>query len=223
MAVPFTDPPNPINHIETGINNFFDHIITRVNGRRMALIAIAEDKRNAKIERLRWRIEGREQLEATKGEIERHMKGNILKETQEIILREVERKLEEVRKPLPERCVLFRGEYGHVEQLIAALGEIREEEVPGEIREGEIPAVPRYEAMRPIVAAGKRGRAPGELWSPHAVAIDSITNYIYVTEGTMLSEFPRISIFSEGGMFISVYTLKEMKCPHSIAIHKGNM
>ena len=64
------------------------------------------------------------------------MKENILRETQEKLLRKVPRKLEEVRTPLSATRILFRGEHGHMEQLIAALGEIREEEVS---------AVPRYE------------------------------------------------------------------------------
>ena len=213
MAARFPDPTLPVDTIETQINKFCDRIITCVNARRMTLLATVQETRNAEMERLRRRIEGRQQLEATKAEIERLMKENILQETQQLILREVERKLEEVSTPLPETRVVFRGEYGHLEQLIAALGEIREQEVP---------AVPRYEAMRPILAVGKKGKAPGELYYPYAVAIDRNTNNIYVTEGNIFSN-PRISIFSDGGEFLSSYTHEHMKRPRGIAIHTDNM
>ena len=126
----------------------------------------------------------------------------------------MERKLEEVSIPLPETRVVFRGEYGHLEQLIAALGEIREQEVP---------AVPRYEAMRPILAVGKTGKAPGELCCPRAVAIGRNTNNIYVTEADMFSNFSRISIFSDGGEYLNSYTHEHMKFPRGIAIHTDNM
>ena len=88
----------------------------------MTLLATVEETRNTEIERLRRRVEGCQQLEATKGEIERLMKENILQETQQLLLREVERKLKGVSTPLPETRLVFRREYGHLEQLIAALG-----------------------------------------------------------------------------------------------------
>ena len=77
--------------------------------------------------------------------------------------------------------------------------------------------------MRPILAVGKEGKAPGELWYPKAVAIDRNTNNIYVTEGNMFSNFPRISIFSDGGEFLNSYTHEHMKCPRGIVIHTDNM
>ena len=203
--------PNPI---EDRINSFFDRVIMCVNARRIALLATLVETRNAETERLRRRIEAEQQLLATKGEIERLMKENFLQETQELILREVERKLEEVRTPLSETRVVFRGEYGPLEQMMATLGEVREEEV--------LP-VPQYEAMRPIVAVGKKGKAPGELWYPNTVAIDSNTNRIYVTEGDIFTNFPRISIFSDGGEFLNCFTHEHMKNPRGIAIHRNNI
>ena len=214
MASRFPDLQSPIDPIEDRINYFCDRIIMCVNARRVTLLATAREMKNAKIERQRRRVEGRQQLEATQEEIERNMRENILRETQEILLREVERKLEEVRIPLQETRVVFRGDYEHMEQQIAALGEIREE---------EIPAVPRYETMRPIVAVGKRGKAPGKLWTPQAVAIDSNTNNIYVTEGDKLSDLSRISIFSEGGKFLKSYTHEQIRIPYGIAIHRNNL
>ena len=130
MVARFPDPPRTIDPIEDQIHYFFDRIIMCVNARRINILETAAKIRIAKIERLRRRIEERQQLKATKGEIERLLKENSLQETQELILREVERKMEEVRASLPETRTVFRGELGHLEQLIAALGEIWEEEVP---------------------------------------------------------------------------------------------
>ena len=136
---------------------------------------------------------------------------NELRETQERILAEIEQKLAEVRVPQPETHVVFRGNCGHLEQLIAGVGELVEEEVP---------VVPRYEDMRPIVAVGKEGRAPGELWYPNGVAIDENTDLIYVAEGLGSH---RVSIFSETGAFINTFSHEGMRWPHGIAIHRDNL
>ena len=135
---------------------------------------------------------------------------NELRGTQERILAEIEQKLAEVRVPQPETHVVFRGNCGHLEQLIAGVGELVEEAVP---------VVPRYEDMRPIVAVGKRGPAPGELWHPHGVAIDGNTDLIYVAE----SGSHRVSIFSETGAFIDTFSHEGMRVPHGIAIHRDNL
>ena len=121
MAVRFPNPPLPIDPIEIEINSFFDRVIMCVNARRMTLLVTAVETRNARTESLRRRAEGQQQLLATKGEIERLMKDNILQETQKLLLREVERKLEEVRTPLPETRVVFGGKCGPLEQLMATL------------------------------------------------------------------------------------------------------
>ena len=135
---------------------------------------------------------------------------NELRETQERILAEIEQKLAEVRVPQPETHVVFRGNCGHLEQLIAGVGELAEEEVS---------VVPRYEDMRLIVAVGKRGPAPGELWDPNGVAIDENTDLIYVAE----SGSHRVSIFSETGAFIDTFLHEDMIAPHGIAIHRDNL
>ena len=58
---------------------------------------------------------------------------------------------------------MFRIESVPLEQLITDLGEVLEEEVL---------LVPNYLTMRPVVAVGKIGTAPGELYCPNAVAVD---------------------------------------------------
>ena len=136
---------------------------------------------------------------------------NQLRETQERILAEIEQKLAEVRVPQPETHVVFRRNCGHLEQLIAGVGELVEEAVS---------VVPRYEDMRPIVAVGERGQAPGELWDPQGVAIDENTNLIYVTERFGSHG---VSIFSETGAFINTFSHEDMIAPWGIAIHRDNL
>ena len=136
---------------------------------------------------------------------------NELRETQERILAELEQKLAEVRVPQPETHVVFRGNCGHLEQLIAGVGELVEEEVT---------VVPRYEDMRPIIAVGEEGQAPGELWFPQGVAIDENTNMIYVAEWFGSH---RVSIFSETGAFIDTFSHEDMRAPWGIAIHRDNL
>ena len=84
--------------------------------------------------------------------------------------------------------------------------------------EEEVSVIPRYENFRKLVA-GKKGRNPGELSSPRGVAIDKNSNHIYVAES-----YPaRVSIFSESGEFLNVFTHEHMKCPFGIAIHRNNV
>ena len=142
------------------------------------------------------------------------MKENLLRETQERILAEVEQKLLEVRVPLPQTRLVFRSQSGPLEELVAGLGEVLEEHVP------IVPIVPQYKDMRPVVAVGKRGIAPGELCYPNGIAIETNSNQIYIAEGgTVSSSFARISIWSEGGEYLNSFTHQELMCPRGIAIH----
>ena len=43
------------------------------------------------------------------------------------------------------------------------------------------------------------GKVPGELYNPQGVAIHPSTNYIYIAEGGISSDFARISIFFRFG------------------------
>ena len=69
----------------------------------------------------------------------------------------------------------------------------------------------------------KSGKGLGELWHPNGVAIDSDTNQIYIAEGAHYHDFPRVSIFTETGVFLKAFSHKNMKCAYGIAIHKGNV
>ena len=192
MAVRFPEPIHLVDPVELEINQLFDHLIVCLNQRRVALLATYRDTRTQIAARPIARARKEEELIGLKTETEARLQMNELRELQERLLIEIDQKLAEVRVPQPETRAVFRGNCGHLEQVIACVGEVVEEEVP---------VVPRYEAMRPIVAVGRQGKAPGELWYPNTVAIDRNSNHIYVAEGEILDNFARISIFSDGGEF----------------------
>ena len=78
-----------------------------------------------------------------------------------------------------------------------------------------------------LFACVKKGQAPGELWCPRGVALDSNSNQIYVSEGNYISfgegNIARVSIFSEMGEFVNMFSHPDMKYPYSIAVHRDNM
>ena len=211
MAVRFPDPIHPLDPVELEINQLFNHLIMCLQQRRVALLTTYRDTRDQIAARPIERARKEEELNALKAHTEQSLQMNELRELQERLLVEIEQKLAEVRVPQPETRVVFRGNCGHLEQVIAGVGEVVEEEVP---------VVPRYEEMRLIVAVGKKGQAPGELWGPYGVAIDENTNLIYVAEGLGSC---RVSIFSETGEFLDTFTNQDMRWPHGIAIHRDNL
>ena len=79
-----------------------------------------------------------------------------------------------------------------------------------------------------LIACVKHGQAPGELRYPNSVAIDSNNNQIYVAEGYYSREgysgnIARVSIFSETGEFIGMFSHPHMKSPYGLAIHRDNV
>ena len=211
MAVRFPEPIHPVDPVELEIHQLFDHLIVCLNQRRVALLTTYRDTRAQIAARRIARARKEEELIGLKTETEARLQMNELRETQERILAEIEQTLAEVRVPQPETRAVFRGNCGHLEQVIAGVGEVIEEEVP---------VVPLYQEMRLIVAVGKKGHAPGDLWSPCGVAIDENTNLIYVAEGFGSC---RVSIFSETGEFINTFTHQDMIAPWGIAIHRDNL
>ena len=76
-----------------------------------------------------------------------------------------------------------------------------------------------YREIRYVIAVAKDGRNPGEIRWPNAVAIDTNTNRIYIVEGMG----PRISIFSDTGVFLNTFKFEEAMLPYGIAIHQDNI
>ena len=211
MAVRFPEPIHPVDPVELEIHQLFDHLIVCLNQRRVALLTTYRDTRAQIAARPIARARKEQELIGLKTETEARFQMNELRETQERILAEIEQTLAEVRVPQPETRAVFRGNCGHLEQVIAGVGEVVEEEVP---------VVPRYEQMIPIVAVAKKGHAPGKLWNHNGVAIDENTNLIYIAEG---EDSCRVSIFSETGEFINTFTHQDMRQLWGIAIHRDNL
>ena len=221
MAVAFPGP-QPVDPVEVHINHFFDRVVACAQHRRATLLNAAHEKRQEMAARVTERERSEQQLLSARAEIERLLRENFLRETQERLLAEIEQKLEVLRAPVPDTYLVFRGECEQLEQLIEGVGEIYEEGIKQEeIKQEEVPVVPRYHDLRPTVAVAKEGQAPGRLWWPRDVAIDPATNHIYVAEGGF--NFARVSIFAESGEFLNSYTHEHMKELWGIAIYGNNL
>ena len=80
--------------------------------------------------------------------------------------------------------------------------------------------VPDYDKFQTsTIATGKRGRAPGELNFPQAVAIDEDTHQIFVANRSN----NRVEIFSETGEYICQLGVGQLYRPSGIAIHGDNV
>ena len=85
----------------------------------------------------------------------------------------------------------------------------------------ELPvSVPRYATFHsPIVATGKQGVAPGELFSPCGVVIHEETHQIFVA-----NQFnKRVEIFSETGEFLYQLGVGHLSKPRGIATHGDSL
>ena len=90
------------------------------------------------------------------------------------------------------------------------------------------PSETHYYFFDHLIACVKSGRGPGELCCPHAIAIDPNSKRIYVAEGIYFKELDsvtiaRVSIFSETGEFLNMFSHPDMKEPWGIAIHEDNV
>ena len=205
------DAPFPhVDPVEIGINESFNRMVFCLNQRREAVLTAYRDLKQDIAARPLARARKEEELIGLRAETENRLQMNLLNELREQMLADIEQKLAEVRAPQPDTRIVFRIESVLLEQLIADLGEVLEEEVP---------LVPNYQTMRSVVTVGKRGRVPGELYYPRTVAVDS-NNSIFVAEGSpLLSSHVRISVFSERGEFLTSFTPQDMREPHGLAIH----
>ena len=198
--------PN-IDPIEAQIHETFDRLVSCLNERRNELVTKYREIQTRPADRARMEQE----LLKTKADTEQNIRMNLLRETQLEILAKLEQKLEEVRAPLSDTCVKFLSDTIRLEREIAGVGEIIE---------GEASVVPRYDRMSCVVAVGKEGLAPGELYDPFGVAIDENTGYIYVAEGFGSN---RVSVFSETGDFLNTFKHQDMTFACGIALHRDNI
>ena len=202
-----TNIPMPnVDPIEAQIHETFDRLVSCLNERRNELVTRYREIQARPADRARMERE----LLDLKAETEQRIRMNLLRETQLEILAKLEKKLEEVRAPLPDTRVKFLSDTIRLEREIAGVGEIIEEETP---------VVPRYDLIRCVVAVVKKGRAPGELYDPRGIAIDENTGYIYVTEGIG----SRVSVFSKTGDFLNTFSHQGMSDLCGIALHRDNI
>ena len=85
----------------------------------------------------------------------------------------------------------------------------------------EVPVnVQRYATCHtPVVATGKEGEAPGELYIPYGVAIHEETHLIFVVN----YGYDRVEKFSETGVFINQLGVGVLSSPYGIAIHGDSL
>ena len=103
-----------------------------------------------------------------------------------------------------------RSDTRELETMISRLGEIVELPV----------SVPRYATFHTsIVATGKDGRAPGELFAPTGVAIHEETHQIFVVNYFN----DRVEMFSETGEFLSQLGVGQLPHPYGIATHGDSL
>ena len=205
----YNAPVPQFDPVEIEIHEKFNQMVYCLNQRREAVITAYRELKQEIAARPLARARKEEELIGLKVETENRLQMNELRESQEQILAVIEQKLAEVRAPQPDTRIVFRSQCVPLEQLIAELGEVLEEEVP---------LVPNYQTMRPVVDVGKRGTAPGELFCSHAVRIDS-NNRIFVAEGNISQSHARISVFSERGEFLTSFKPQDMMEPYGLAIH----
>ena len=209
----YNAPVPDVDPVEISIHQLFNQMVFCVNQRREAVLTEYRYQRNEVASRPQTRVKEEEELIKMKTDTERNLQMNKFQELQQQMLAGIEQKLAEVRKPQPDTRVVFRSQSAPLEQLIAELGEVLEEEVM---------TIPNYLKMRPVVTVGKEGKAPGELCGPQGVAIDT-NNRIFITEGSESKSHRRISVFSEKGEYLTSFTHQYFRCPNGITIHGDNL
>ena len=227
----FNAPVPDVDPVWIEINEHFNKMIYCVNQRREAVLAMYHDLTQEIASRPIDRARMEQELIGLRDETENTIRMNPNLQFQQKRLTDIDLELAKIRTPHPDTRVVFRCLSVSLEKLISELGEFLEEEVlpvPDYQETKPVVTVPDHKAMRPVVAVGKRGTAPGELWCPHAVAIDC-SNRIFVTEGSpfqshgFLNFHARISVFSEKGEFLTCFSHQDMRELWGIAIHGDNL
>ena len=201
IAHPFVDP------VEHHINYTFDRLIILLNKRRVELLKYVRDTREDKRAAERERLETVSQLTATQEQLHIDLRQDNLQPYKMRWIGKLECKKRETQLNIPvEVQFQLKCVPRELERSISRLGEIV-----------ELPVyVPHYATCHtPVVATGKRGRAPGELYYPEGVAIHDETHQIFVVN--RLNH--RVEIFSETGEFLYQLGVEELSVAWGIAIH----
>ena len=209
MAARYPIPPPAADPVETQINRSIDGLIALLNLRRAQLLTQLRDAREEKRAAEVARREMETQLTTARTALQTHLKENPLQSVRDKTVSELEQKLREVRMNIPaETRFRWQCDTRDLEVSISRLGEIVQ--VPVDL--------PNYATFHlPTVATGKKGSAPGELNLPSAVAINEVTNQIFVANYSN----HRVEIFSETGEYLNRLGDGQLGTPWGIAIH-GN-
>ena len=201
IAHPAVDP------VEHHINNIFDRLIFLLNRRRADLLQYVRDTREDKRAAERERLEMISQLTAGQEVLHTELRQNILqrKETKWIAILECKKRESIVDIPVEVQFELICVTR-ELERSISRLGEIAEVSV----------YEPHYTTCPTrVVATGKEGDDPVELYAPRGVAIHGETHQIFVAN----CNNDRVEIFSETGEFFHQLGVGQLSRPLGIAIH----
>ena len=201
IAHPFVDP------VEHHINYTFDRLIFLLNKRRVQLLKYIRDTREDKRAAERERLETISQLTATQEQFHLNLSQDNLQPYKMRWIGKLECKKRETQLNIPvEVQFQLKCVTRELERSISRLGEIV-----------ELPVfVPHYATCHtPVVATGKTGRAPGELYYPSGVAIHDETHQIFVVNRSN----DRVEIFSESGEFLYLLGVGQLSDPRGIVIH----
>ena len=201
IANPAVDP------VEHHINYIFDRLIFLLNKRRAELLQYVRDTREDKRAAERERLEMIFELTEAQEVLHTELRENILQSMKRKWIAKLECKKRESIVDIPVEvqfeliCVTRE-----LERSISRLGEIAEVSV----------YEPHYATCHShVVATGKRGDAPGELFRPQGVAIHEETHQIFVANlGNN-----RVEIFSETGEFFHQLGVGQLSEPYGIAMY----
>ena len=196
IAHPFVDP------VEHHINYTFDRLIFLLKKRRVELLKYVRDTREDKRAAEKERLDTLSQLTATQEQFHLDLRQDNLQPYKMRWIGKLECKERETQLNIPvEVQIQLKCVTRELERSISCLGEIV-----------ELPVyVPHFATCNTsVVATGKKGRAPGELYYPSGVAIHEETHQIFVAnEGNS-----KVVIFSETGEFISQLGVGQLSGPY---------
>ena len=202
MAQRYPTAPPMEDLVESDIKDTIDRLMRLLNVRRAELDLVSEKRATESL-----RKEMIKELTETQEQFHLDLRQNILQPLKDKMIWIMECKKREtiLNTPVMSRSELI-CDISELERCISRLGEIVE--------------VPRYATCHAsVVATGKKGRAPGELYGPACVAIHGETHQIFVANrGTK-----RVEIFSEAGEFLSQLGVRQLSQPFGIAIHGDSL
>ena len=201
IAHPAVDP------VEHHINYIFDRLIFLLNRRRAELLHYVRDTREDKRAAERERLEILSQLTEAQEVLHTELRQNILQPMKRKWISKLECKKRESIVDIPVEVQLeLKCVTRDLEWSISHLGEIAEVSM----------YEPHYATYHTrVVATGKEGDDPGELYCPFGVAIHEETHQIFVANWVN----HRVEIFSETGEFFHQLGVGQLSQPWGIAIH----